>query len=707
MIFHRGRRLPIFLSVSAILLGAAPHLAAQTSPNIAPPTQLAGRNAVLMGTDWYPEQWPESRWETDLQLMESAHIQVARIAEFAWSRMESSEGNYDFAWLDRSIRLAEKHHVAIVLGTPTATPPAWLTQKYPETLRVEANGQTVAHGTRAHGSVTSVKYREFCKRITEEMAKRYGQDANVVGWQIDNEYGYAQMSHNDEARHQFQEWLHSKYKSIDSLNEHWTTSYWSQTYDNWGEIPIPSEGHNPGLMLDWKRFTTFAWTSYQQNEIDAIRALSEPRQFITGNLMGYGFDGFDHYVIAKPLTFVSWDDYVGKGHLDPDSNGISHDMERGLKQENFWVIETQPGFVNWSDLNNSLDKGEVRAMAWHDIGHGADEVGYWQWRSSLNGQEELHGTLIGPDGKPVPLLDEVAQTAKEFGEAEAAFRGTTVVSQVALLNDYDSRWAIDWQKHTSKYDQFAMLKSYYHSLRKLSQSIDIVSPYASLDAYKLVVAPNLNLIPKNLADHLAAYVQNGGHLVLGPRSGQKDEYNSLLPIREPGYLGTALGGQVEQYYALENNIPASGTLGEGKATVWAEWLKVTAPDTEVLLRYGASNGWLDGQPSVISRHFGKGQITYVGTALDEKLMGSMAQWLVKSSGITPVFGAVPEGIEVSRRVKHGAAVYVLINFKKERQRVVLPKPMLSLLDEKEVSSIDLFPYGVAVLLDQMSLQKRN
>ena len=676
---------------------------AQLSSDSAPlPTQVQGRDAILIGTDWYPEQWPEERWETDLQMMQDAHIQVARIAEFAWSRMEPSEGNYDFGWLDRAIRLAEKHHVAIVLGTPTATPPAWLTQKYPETLRVDAEGHIAVHGIRAHGSVTSVKYRELCKRIASEVAKRYGHDPNVVGWQIDNEYGYANMSYNQEGREQFQDWLAAKYKTLDSLNQHWTTAYWSQTYDNWREIPIPKEGddHNPALRLEWKRFTTYAWTSYQQNQIDAIRAVSDPRQFITGNLMGYGFEGFDHYIITRPLTFVAWDDYIGRGHLDPDTNGISHDMERGLKQEDFWVIETQPGFVNWSDLNNALDKGEVRAMAWHDIGHGADEVGYWQWRSALNGQEEIHGTLIAPDGKPEPLLAEVAQTAKEFGQAESAFRGKRVVSEVALLNDYDSRWAIDWQKHTSKYDQFAILKSYYHAVRKHAQSIDIISPYAKLDSYKLVVAPDLFLIPKELADHLAAYVKNGGHLVIGPRSGQKDEYNALVPIRQPGYLAEILGGQVEQYYALENNIPASGKLGSGEALVWAEQLTAVAPDAEVLLRYGKSNGWLDGQPAILTRHYGRGQITYVGTELSESLMAPFAELLCKESGVQPVFGPVPDGIEVTRRVGKDSAVFVLINFNKEKRSVPLPRAMQSLFDQKQVTAVELPQYGVAVLQDQ-------
>jgi beta-galactosidase len=699
--FRCALRLFVFslLVFSALLLRS--RLRAQTPPAAAaPPTQIPGRDAILMGTDWYPEQWPEARWETDLQMMQDNHIQVARIAEFAWSHMEPSEGHFEFAWLDRTIRLAEKHHVAIVLGTPTAAPPAWLTQKYPETLRIEPNGQTTVHGNRAHGSVTSVKYREFCKQIAQEMANRYGHDPNVIGWQIDNEYGYGFMSYNEEARTQFQDWLQAKYKTIDSLNDHWTTEYWSQKYDNWREIPIPVGGHNPGLMLDWKRFLSYSWASYQQDQIDAIRAQSDPRQFFTGNLMGWKFDTFNHYAITRALTFVSWDDYVGTGHLDPDTNGISHDAMRGLKRENFWVIETQPGNVNWRPLNNALDKGEVRAMAWHDIGHGADEVGYWQWRSALNGQEEFHGTLLGPDGKPMPLLDEVDRTAKEFASTESAFRGTRVISEVALLNDYESRWAIEWQKLNINYDQFGVLKGYYHALRKHSQSIDIVSPYAPLDSYKLVVAPDLNLIPEELADHLATYVKNGGHLVLGPRSGQKDEYNALLPIRQPGYLAAALGGQVEQYYALENNVPVGGKLGSGEATVWAELLKATAPDVEVLLRYGQSNGWLDDQPCIITNHFGRGQITYVGAELSESVMTPFAEWLIKSSGVQPAFGPVPDGIEVNRRVGGNGNVFVLINFKRDRQNILLSRAMKSLLDQKDVTNLELPQYGVAVLFDQ-------
>jgi len=679
-------------------------ISAQSSGSPTPssiPTQLAGQDAILMGSAWYPEQWPEARWEEDLRLMEAADLKVVRIGEFAWSRLEPSEGHYDFDWLERAISLAAKHHIVSVVGTPTATPPAWLTQKYPDTLRVEEDGQRSIHGMRAHGSVSSPRYRELCRKIAEQMALRFGHNPNVVGWQIDNEEGYANMSYDEHARGLFQKWLQAKYKTLDSLNAHWTTTYWSQTYDAWSEIPIPLPmgSHNPGLELEWKRFVTDTWNDYLKNQIDVIRPHADGRQFVTTNFMGF-FDGFDHYVLSEPLTFVSWDDYVGTGHADADHNGLTHDLTRGFKRENFWVMETQPGAVNWADVNNFLNRGEARAMAWQAIGHGADDINYWQWRSALNGQEQYHGILVGPDGTPAPFYDEVSQTAHEFAKAGSAFRDTSVISEVALLQSYDSRWAIDLQKHTQKYDQVALLAGYYHALRRLSQQMDVVSPSAPLAGYKLVVAPDLNLIPADLARHLIEYVRNGGHLVLGPRSGMKDEFNALLPQRQPGFLVEELGARVEQYFALEKNVPISGTWGEGEGSVWAEELKTLAPDAETLIRFGKSNGWLDDQPAAVTRPYGKGRITYIGAILDGKLMDRAAEWMVKSSGVTPALGPLPDGVEVSRRSAKGKDVFVLVNFKREEQQVTLPRAMDLLLSGKKGSTIRLPAYGVEVAVDQ-------
>jgi beta-galactosidase len=221
-------------------------------------------------------------------------------------------------------------------------------------------------------------------------------------------------------------------------------------------------------------------------------------------------------------------------------------------------METQPGFVNWSPVNNALDRGEVREMAWHAIGHGADTVSYWQWRSALNGQEQYHGTLVGADGTPVPLYQEVAQLGREFAQAGDALAGTSPQSEVAILHSYDSRWAINFQRHHHDFDPVALLSSYYRPLRQLAQQMDVISPDAPLSGYKLVVAPGLNVLPDGVARRLIEYVQQGGHLVLGPRSGMKDEYNSLQTARQPGPLEPLLGSRVEQWYALDQSVPLSG-----------------------------------------------------------------------------------------------------------------------------------------------------
>ncbi len=672
------------LTLGLALLCAWPYLTARAAE---PP-------ALVLGTAWYPEQWPEQRWPEDLKLMQAAHIHMVRVAEFAWSRLEPREGQYDLDWLERAVNLAGEHGIAVVVGTPGAAPPAWLTQRYPDTLRTEQDGRQARHGNRQQGSPTSTRYREFCRRITEQMARRFGHHPNVMGWQIDNEYGA--FSWDDDTHRQFQDWLREQYGTLDNLNRRWTTEYWSQTYTDWNQVPM-GPGGNPGLALAFKRFQTDALRDFQHIQVAAIRANSDPRQFITSNFMGW-YDAFDHYELCQDLDMASWDNYIGTGHLQPLSNGMTHDLTRGFKNKNFWVMETQPGFVNWAGVNNALDRGEVRQMAWHAIGHGADAVSYWQWRSALNGQEEYHGTLLGADGTPVPLYEEVAQIGREFEQAAGALAGTSPTADVAILQSYDSRWAINGQRHQREFDPVGLLASYYKPLREALQQIDVVGPAAPLAPYRVVVAPGLNVLPDDLAQSLIAYVNGGGHLVLGPRSGMKDRYNALQPARQPGPLVPLLGGRVEQYYALNEEVPVSGVWGAGKARIWAEQLSAKAPDTETLLTYGESNGWLDRQPAVISRKVGKGRITYVGAWLDDTLMRAAGQWMIRLSGLAPAFGPVPEGVEVSRRVGAGKEVFVVVNHTKAAQHVALPRPMRRTLHgDEQVSSIELPGRGVEVL----------
>jgi beta-galactosidase len=656
---------------------------------------------ILLGAAWYPEQWPESRWDADLQLMQDAHLHVVRVGEFAWSAMEPSEGHFDFIWLDHALALAAKHHIAIVLSTPTAAPPAWLTTKYPETLLVDENGKRDEHGNRQQFSFTNPRYREFSHRIALEMAKRYGHNPNVLGWQIDNEL--ARDSFDPTAKQQFHAWLQHKYGTVAELNRLWTTSYWSQTYDNFDEIPVRPAEENPALLLDWRHFVTDTWVSYLQNQIDAIRPNADTHQFITTNTMHW-FNQFDHYILHKNLDIAAWDDYFPDGHLDPALNGILHDLVRGYKRQNFWVMETQPAFVNWGPVNAALPPGVTREMAWQAIGHGADAVLYWQWRSALNGQEQYHGTLVGADGTPVPVYKEIQRLGADFDRIGTALSGTTVTSPVAILQSYDSHWAIDFQKHSQKFDYQDALTDYYRALRPIAQSIDVISPDAPLTGYKAVFAPALNVLPEATAKHLIEYVQQGGNLVLGDRSGMKDAWDGLQPNRQPGPLADVLGGRVEQFYALDKPVPLSGAWGSGTASIWAEYLSAKSSDVKVLMTYGKSNSWLDDKPAVINRVVGKGSITYIGASLDLALMQNMAVDLLKQFGVTALLPNLPADVELMPRSNGNSHIWILINHGSTAQHIPLPREMTDLLATSAAarSSIDIQPHDVAVLKADVS-----
>jgi beta-galactosidase len=627
--------------------------------------------------------------------MREAGMNVVRLAEFAWSRMEPTEGEFNFDWLYQAVELAAQYGMEVVLGTPTAAPPAWLTQKYPETLATRADGRQATHGLRCHYSPANLTYLRFCQRIAEEMAKCFGKNAHVIGWQIDNEYN--SVSYDTETRQHFQDWLKKKFGSLEALAEHWTTAYWSEDYSDWSQIPFPVGNHNPGLLLAFQQFVTHVYVEFQRTQVEAIRAYSLPQQWITHNFMKW-FDTYDHYALSEDLDIASWDNYIPTGHLDYVENGAVHDLIRGLKRKNFWLMETQPGQVNWSSINTTLDRGEVRAMAWHAIGHGADAVLYWQWRSALNGQEQMHGSLIAPDGKPRNVYHEVAELGRDLQTANSYLEDTQPTAQIAILHTYEDRWAINFQRHTRDFDPVKHLLSFYKPLRESGHTLDIVHPLAPLSDYKLVVAPNLNILDEPTTQHLLDYVNSGGHLVLGPRSGVKDAFNALLTTRQPGPLAEAFGAHVEEYYALDHSIPVSGELGEGTAFIWAEQLQADVPDAKVLLSYGASNGWLDNQPTMITRQVGEGRISYVGAWLDDELMRRVADWLLKVSSVNADLATPPAGVEVCVRQRGDERVVILINHTAQPRTYPLSQPLTNVLtDEPCEGAVALPAFGVAVL----------
>ena len=678
----------------------------------AAPPASAGPPPLLLGSAWYPAHCSDAQIEADLALMEAGGLRVVRMGEFDWGNLEPAEGSYDFAWLDRAIAAAAAHHLFVILGTPTDTPPRWLGEKYPEVLRIDAEGHRLPVGGGRSFSYASPKYRELCREIVTRLAERYGHNPAVIGWQLDNEP--TEDSYDPAAVADYHAWLRTKYGTLAALNERWMTWYWSQTYASWDEIPLGAGRGNAAAQLDYLRFVSDEWRDYYRNQIAVLRPRIDARQFITTNLGGLGWaDRFNRHELTQELDLVGWDNYVARQevgppgvqahylsleHYDPLRNAATHDLVRGWKQRNFWVLEMQPAFVDWAAVSNAVDRGVTRDMIWQAVGHGADGLSFWQWRPGAIAPGQYHGSLVGPDTQPRPVFAEVRQAAAEMAAAGPVFAGTTPQSQVAILHDYDSRWAIDAHLHTQRYDQIAVLLGYYRGLEARTQSVDIVDPSVDLSRYKLVVAPSLNVISDELGRRLESYVRAGGHLLLGPRSGMKTADNALDPRRPPGPLVAALGGRSEEYYALVDDVPVSGTWGSGTATIWAELLSTQAPDTRVLLRYGEGNGWLAGQPAAIERPLGRGTITYLGAVLDQRLMDvAAAQW-ADAAGVAPAPIPVPESVEVCRRVGAGCEVFVVINDGSAPAAFPLPGPMTDAIRGGEVRALDLAPHDVALLV---------
>jgi beta-galactosidase len=659
-------------------------------------------NKIHFGAAFYPEHWPEEHWHEDIRLMKEAHFTVVRMGEFAWSTFEPVENEFNFEWMDRAINLLAENGIATVMGTPTAAPPAWLTHKYPNTLAVDQDGNKREHGRRCHYCVNSQEYHEHTRRIVKHLAKHFEADTNIFGWQIDNEYGT--VCYCDTCRAEFHQYLMNKFESLDDLNNRWTTAYWSQAYTSWDQIQIPKTGHNPGLLLTFQQFVSHSYRKYQKIQIEELRPHLREGVWVTHNFMKW-YPTYDHYELSSDLDIASWDWYVGSGHNDYTESGAAHDLVRGFKQSNFWVMETQPANVNWAPISNQVNKGESRVMAWHAIGHGADAVLYWQWRSALNGQEQYHGTLIDQSGQPRPFYEEAAKIGSELSKVSDLLTDSEINARVAILNDYDSRWSLDWSRQHQDFDYVKHLLHYYKPLAARNIPVDIISADSVLaKKYRLVIAPALVVLTPERIQSLTEFVEKGGTLILTIRSCMKDEFNSLLPMRQPGPLSKITNVEVEEYYPLETPVTVIGNMiKNGTSRIWAERLRIIDEGklSNPVARYGSHNGWLDDQIAINVNLYERGMVYYVGTYLDEFAQARMLEFICNINRVKPVL-ETPKGVEVCSRVtREGKEVFIVINHQSYEQKIMIPWAAHDFLSGYSgKGQVKLGPYGVVVLVQE-------
>ncbi|PWH12662.1 MAG: beta-galactosidase [Anaerolineae bacterium] len=650
------------------------------------------------GADYYPEHWPESRWPTDARLMQEAGFTVVRLAEFAWTKIEPSPGKYHFAWLDRAIDLLAAHGISVLLGTPTASPPAWLMNQDETLFRVQRDGRRHSYGNRRGYCPNHPDYHAHSRRIVTVLAEHYAGNENVIGWQIDNEFGdpcYCEI-----CRRAFHEFLKEKYQTLDELNTRWGTDFWSHIYTDWAQIPLPMEvisASDPSLELDFKRFASQSYVRFQQLQIDILREKS-PGKPITHNFMEFSYDQINYFDLARSLDFVALDSYprgFWSPKLAPNPAHIALDLDaaRGLKQKNFWMMEQQSGPSGAHYVGETPRPGEIRLWAYQSIAHGADAILFFRWRTCRFGVEQYWHGILDHAGLPNRRYEEVKRMGSEL-KLLAEIAGSKPQAQTAILVSPDSRFAFHIQPNNAAFNYKQHVRDIYAPLHRRHVTVDILSESADFSAYRLLFAPALYVLPQALAEKLKQFVAQGGTLVLTPRSGVKDEHNLVVDAPLPGLLTELVGAVVEEYDSpapdMQNHLEFSlpGLTAQPSALGWRDILRPAT--ARVIACYGRD--YYAGKPAIVLNQYGQGQVLYIGTFSDETLYEALTDWLLTLSNVSPVL-PVSSSIEVTQR----GDFYFLLNHSAQTETVQLPRKMFNLLTTQPVETLALAAHEVAIL----------
>lgn len=591
-------------------------------------TWFNDKDLTLTGAYYYPEHWDESQWERDLKQMHELGFEFTHFAEFAWAQLEPQEGVYNFSWLDRAVALAAKYDLKVVMCTSTATPPVWLSRKYPEILLKSEDGTVQDHGARQHASFASPVYRKLAYRMIEELARHYGNDSRIIGWQLDNEPA-VQFDYNQAAEEAFREFLKEKYHhNIQELNAAWGTAFWSEVYSQFEEITLPKTAQmfmNHHQILDYRRFAAKQTNDFLNEQCRLIKKYAK-NQWVTTNYIPDYDKG--HIGGSKDLDFVSYTRYMVYG----DNEGIGR---RGYRVGNplriamandffrpvngtYGVMELQPGQVNWGSINPQPLPGAVRLWLWSVFAGGSDFICTYRYRQPLYGTEQYHYGIVGTDGVTVtPGGREYEQFMKEIRSLRKDYRPkedkpeTYLKRKTAILWNPENYWSIDRQKQNATWNTFAHVDKYYRILKSYAAPVDFISEEKDFSQYPVMIVPAYQLADKELVARWKKYVEEGGNLVLTCRTAQKDRFGRLPEAPFGSMIDELTGNHMEFYDLLLPQDPGQVKM-DGKVYTWNTWGEILQPgaSNEVWATY--TNEFYEGKPAVTFRKLGKGSVTYIG-----------------------------------------------------------------------------------------------
>lgn len=581
----------------------------------------------MFGVCYYPEHWPQSQWQEDAQMMAGLGLTYVRIGEFAWSRLEPRPGEFHFEWLDEAIETLCKAGLKVILGTPTATPPKWLIDKWPEILPVDPEtGRVRGFGSRRHYDFSSAAYLNEALRISERMVQRYGKHDGVVGWQTDNELSChdTTLSGSKVAKVAFQEWCKDTYMDIAALNSAWGNVFWSMEYLDFSEIDLPIGAvteTSPAHRLAYCRFSSSKVVNFHNRMIDVIRQHA-PGKFITHNFIPMVDTYVDNFALAENLDFTSYDNYpLGRTDLQfadwpaetlqrymrtghPDFGTYYQDQTRSLSKGGFWIMEQQPGPVNWAENNPRPAPGMIRFWTLEAFAHGADCVCYFRWRQAPFAQEQMHAGLLRPDNSKTEAWPQIEQARDEIAQLEL-LEQTPSSASVAIISGAEGQWVSDIERQGESYDFNRIQFSFYSALRELGVNVDFISVADDFSRYALVLAPCLPIIEQALVDKCAQ--AKNTHFIFGPRSGAKTAEFSFPENLPPGPLQNLIPVRVLSVETLradciEKLIWKNKTF---KSCIWRE--EIEAPGVDVLAHYE------DHGPAIVRLN----NIIYMATLTDE------------------------------------------------------------------------------------------
>jgi beta-galactosidase len=637
-----------------------------------------GTQGIAYGGDYNPEQWPEDLWETDARLMREAGVDLVTVGVFAWARLEPRPGEYDLGWLDRVLDLLHDHGIRVDLATATASPPPWLTHHHPEVLPVDERGTRYAIGSRQTWCPSSPVYRERSLGLVRVMAERYAGHPALAMWHVSNELGcHNARCYCDVSAAHFRRWLTSRYGDVEALNAAWGTAFWSQRYDSFDEVRVPSVStaqSNPGQLLDFARFSSDTLLAQHVAERDVLREVS-PGVPITTNFMVMAHRSeLDYSRWAPEQDLVSNDHYVDGRLADPEAElAFSASLTRGVAGGRPWLLmEHSTSAVNWQPVNYAKSPGQMMRNSLTHVAHGADGVLFFQWRQSAVGAERFHSALVphagtGTPERPTRHWQRVVELGRVLGEL-AEVRGSTVESDVAVLFDWESWWAVDTHSVPSGELRYADApRDVHRALRADGVAADVVPPWADLSGYRVVVVPTLHLVGDELAPALERAAQAGAHVVVTYFSGTADLDGHIRLGGYPGAFRDLLGVLAQEAYPLRPGEVVRLDDG-GTGTVWTEDLDVDR--AQVVASY--VDGPLAGTAAVTRREVGAGAAWYVATRLDDDAWRRLLRRVRAEAGSTtgtPVTGREPHVDVVRRRAEDGRSWLFVLNHGRADARV--------------------------------------